>query len=86
MRTAAVAFVLCLFCPTAHAVLGRADLAFNRIAGAQAEFFNLRWGHVNIVGTWQIIRFRRAQKSETVLQNFQNALAENRDIVFRKLL
>src|SRR6266545_3124386 len=45
----------------ALAVLGRADLAFDRIAGAQAEFADLGRAHIDVIGARQVVGFHRAQ-------------------------
>ena len=60
------------------AFLGRADFAFDRIAGAQIEFPHLAGRDINIVGARQIIGFWRAQEAEAVWQNFQHAVAIDR--------
>ena len=70
----------------ALAILGRADRAFHRVAGAKAEAADLRGRNINIVGTGQIIGFRRAQKAEAVLQGFDHALAHDLDIAFGEFL
>ncbi len=70
----------------ALAVLGRADRAFHRVAGAQAEAADLRRGDVDIVGSRQIIGFRRAQEAEAVLQGLDHALADDFDIALREFL
>src|SRR5690606_38070491 len=49
----------------AFAVLRRADLAFDRVTGAQSPFADLVWRNVDVVGTGQIVRFRAAQEAET---------------------
>jgi len=56
----------------AFAFLGRPDRAFGGVAGAQAEAADLGGGNINIVGTGQVVGFRRAQEAETVLQNFHH--------------
>lgn len=58
-------------------VFWTADFALYGIAGAQAEFFDLRRRNVNVIGTGQIVGFGRAQKTETVLQNFYGSFAVN---------
>ncbi len=49
-------------------LLGAADLAFDRVAGAQAEAADLRGRDVDVVGAGQVVGFRRAQEAEAVLQ------------------
>ncbi len=55
------------------AILGRADFAFDRVAGAQAELAHHVGRDVNIVGTGQIVGFGRTQEAETVGQNLDRA-------------
>src|SRR5208337_57840 len=57
----------------ALAVLGRADLAGDGVAGTQVEFANLRWGDVDVVGAGEIVIFRCAEEAEAVRQALQNA-------------
>src|SRR3546814_14104140 len=52
----------------ALAVLGPADLAFDGVAGTQAEFTNLIGRDVDVVGTSEIVRLGAAQETETVGQ------------------
>src|SRR3546814_21121937 len=70
----------------ALAVLGRADLAFHRVAGAQAEAAHLAGAHVDVVGAGQVVRFRRAEEAEAVLQDLQHPAAVDRLVVVRQLL
>ena len=67
----------------ALAVLRRANLAGDGVAGAQVELPDLRWRDVDIVRTGQIVVLRRAEKAEAVRQAFQNALGENQAVLFR---
>ena len=60
----------------ALAVLGRADLALDRIAGVQVEASDLRGADVDVVGGSQVGRIGRAQEAEAVRQHFQRAFAE----------
>src|SRR3546814_15003600 len=53
----------------ALAVLGPADLAFDGVAGTQAEFTNLIGRDVDVVGTSEIVRLGAAQETETVGQH-----------------
>lgn len=62
-------------CEIAFAFLGCANFTLNGVAGMQVEAPNLRRGYVNIIRTGQIGSIRRAQKTETILQNFQGAIA-----------
>ena len=47
-------------------ILRRADLTRNGIPRAQAEAFYLRVGHVDIVGTGQVVVARRAQEAKAL--------------------
>src|SRR3546814_2479006 len=57
----------------ALAVLGPADLAFDGVAGTQAEFTNLIGRDVDVVGTSEIVRLGAAQETETVGQHLDRA-------------
>ncbi len=70
----------------ALAVLGRADLALDGIAGAQAEAAHLGRADVDVVGAGQIVGLGRAQEAEAVLQDLEHAVAEDGGVVFRQLL
>ena len=61
----------------ALAVLGRADLAFDRVAGAQAEFADLVGRDIDVVGAGEIIGLGRAQEAEAVRQHLDRALAHD---------
>ena len=63
----------------AFTVFRRADLAFHRVACAQRKAPDLRRGDIDIVGTRQIVCFRRTQEAETVRQHFNDAFADNVD-------
>ena len=65
----------------ALAFFRRADMAFDGVAGAQAEAADLRGRDVDVVGARQIIRFRRAQKAEAVGQHFDDAFADDVDFL-----
>ena len=67
-------------------VLGRADLTLDGIAGPETEAADLARRDIDVVGTRQIVRLGRPQEAETVLEDFQHAVAGNDDIVFRELL
>ncbi len=67
----------------AFAILGRADLAFDGIARAQAVLAHLIGRHIDIVRTGEIVRFRRAQEAETVLQNLDRAEAHDLVAILR---
>ena len=67
-------------------VLRRANLSFDRIAGAQAEPTHLAWRDVDVVGAGQVVGFRGPQKAETILKNLEHAVAEDRHVVLRQLL
>ena len=56
-------------------VLGRADLAGDAVAGAQAETPDLAGRDIDVVGTGEVGTARRAQEAESVLKDFEHALA-----------
>ena len=58
-------------------ILGRPDLAFHRIAGAQTKAAHLGGGDINIIGPGQEIRLRAAQIAETIRKDFQRPLPED---------
>jgi hypothetical protein len=62
----------------ALAVLGRADLALDRVAGAQAEAADLARADIDVVGARQVVGLGRAQEAEAVLQDLEHAVAEDR--------
>ena len=61
----------------ALAVLRRADLAFDRVAGMQVETADLRRRNVDVVGAGEVARIGRAKEAEAVGQDFQHAFAED---------
>src|SRR2546426_1167884 len=60
----------------ALAVLGRANLALDRIARVQVEAPDLRGADVDIVRAREVGSVGRAQEAEAVRQHFQRAFAE----------
>ena len=66
----------------AFVVFGRADEAFNRVAFAKAETFDLGRRNVNIFRAGQVVVFFRAQETETVGQNFKHAAAVHGTVLF----
>ena len=70
----------------ALAVLGRADLALDRVAGAQAEAAHLGGGDVDVVGPGQEVGLRAAQEAEAVGEDLERAVAVDRLLVLRQLL
>ena len=68
----------------ALALLRAADLAFDRVAGAQAEPPDLRGRDVDVVRARQVVRFRRAQEAEAVLQHLDHAFADDLDVLLRR--
>ena len=58
----------------ALAVLGRADLSADRVAGAQAEAADLRRRDVDVVGAREVVLVGRAQEAEAVGQRLEHAL------------
>ncbi|EAU48221.1 hypothetical protein R2601_14685 [Salipiger bermudensis HTCC2601] len=53
-------------------VVWRANFAFDGVAGAQRVLPDHLRRHVDVVGTGQIVRFRRAQEAKTVLEHLEN--------------
>ena len=70
----------------ALAVLGGADLAFDRVAGAQAEAADLGGADIDVVGARQVVGLHRAQVAEAVGQHLDGADAEDRLVGGRHLL
>ena len=70
----------------ALAVLGRADLALDRVAGAQAEAAHLARTDIDVVRSGQIIRLGRAEEAEAVLQHLEHAVAIDRLVVLGERL
>jgi len=66
--------------------LRRADVAFDRVAGAQAESADLRGRDVDVVGAGEVVRFRRAKESESIGKNFDDTLTDDVDLLLRELL
>ena len=62
------------------ALVRRANVAADRVAGLEVEFANLRRRDVNIVGAGQIVVVGRAQEAVAVGQNLQHALGK--DVAF----
>ena len=52
-----------------------ADDTLHRIASAKAQALHNRRSHINIIRASEVIRFRRAQESEPILQHFDHARA-----------
>ena len=70
----------------ALALLRAADLAFDRVAGAQAEAADLRGRDVDVVGAGEIVGVGRAQEAEAVLQHLDHAGAGDLDVTGGQLL
>ena len=70
----------------ALAFFRRADMAFDGVAGAQAEAADLRGRDVDVVRARQIVRFRRAQEAEAVGEHFDDAFADDVDFAIGELL
>ena len=62
-------------------IFRRADLAFHRIAGAQAEAAHLGGGDINIIGPGQKIRLRAAQIAKAIGKDFKRPFPEDRLII-----
>ena len=61
-------------------------MAFDGVAGAQAEAANLAGRDVDVVGAGEVVGFRRTQKAEAVGQHFDHALADDVDFLGGELL
>ena len=61
----------------AFTVLRRTDESGDRVPGTQIEAANLTRRDVNVVGPSEIRAVRRAQEAETVLEDFEDTLAED---------
>ena len=61
----------------AFAILGGANLAFDRVAGVQIEAADLRRADVDVVGAGQVRDIRRTQETKTVWQHFQSAVSKD---------
>jgi hypothetical protein len=68
------------------AVLGTADRALDRVAGAQAEAADLGRRDVDVVGTRQVVRVGGAQEAEAVLQDLDGARADDLHLLGSELL
>jgi hypothetical protein len=69
----------------ALSVLGTADVSVDGIAGSQSEPPDLRGRYVDVVGTRQVVGFRRPQKAEPVGQHLDDAFADNIDFAVGQL-
>ncbi len=63
-----------------------ADMAVDRIAGAQAETADLRGRDIDVVRAGQIVCFWRAQEAEAVRQHFDHAFTDDIGLARRELL
>jgi hypothetical protein len=70
----------------ALALLGRADLAHDRVARAQVETLDLRRADVDVVGSVQVVPVLRAQEAVALRQDLQHALAAQDDIAVEQVL
>ena len=64
----------------ALAVLGRAHLAADRVAGAQIELLDLARRQVDVVGTGQVVVVGAAEESVALGQHLQDALGEDQPV------
>ena len=64
------------------ALVRRAHIAADRVAGLQIKLANLRRGDVNIVRAGQIVVVGRAQEAIAVGQDFQHAIGEDVALLF----
>ena len=65
------------------AILGRTHLAGDGVAGAEIELADLRRRNVNVVRAGEVVVFRRAEKSESVGETFEDAFGEDQTIFLR---
>ena len=63
------------------AFLRGADRSLDRISGLQLEFADLGRGNIDVVRAGKIVRFRRAKEAEAVLQDFDDAFADDLDLL-----
>jgi hypothetical protein len=70
----------------ALAVLGRADMPVDGVAGAQSEAADLRGRDVDVVGAGEVVGFGAAEEAEPVLQHLEHAVAEDGDAAVGELL
>ncbi len=70
----------------ALAIARTADLAFDRVSGAQAELPDLLGRNVDVVGARKVVGLRRAQEAEPVRQHLDNADADDLDIALGQFL
>ena len=68
------------------AFLGRPDLAFDRITGTQTKTPHLARTDINVVGAGKIVCLGAAQETETIRQDFKNALTKDGMVVLGQLL
>ena len=69
----------------ALALLRAADFALDGIAGTQAEAADLGGRNINVVGAGEVVRLWRPQKAETVLEDLDDAFADDVDLVLGEL-
>ncbi len=67
------------------AILGRANFAFDRIAGPQAPLADLIGRDVDVVRSGKVVCLRRTQEAETILQHLDRADTEDLLAIFRNL-
>ena len=70
----------------AFALLGAANVTLDGIAGAKAEAADLRRRDIDVIRSRQVVGVRRAQKSEAVGENLDDAFADDVGFLDRKLL
>ena len=59
----------------AFGVVGRLDQPLDGVPGTQRPFADHVGRDIDVIGARQIVRFGRAQETESVLQHFQHAVA-----------
>src|SRR5687767_5056370 len=70
----------------ALALLGAADRPLDRVAGLQRETPDLRGRDVDVIRARQVVGVGRAEETETVLKDFDDAVAYDLDILAGELL
>ena len=66
-------------------VFRAANGSFYRVTGLQRKPSDLRWRDIDIIGPGQIVCVGRAQETESVLKNLDNAFADDLRILFASL-
>jgi hypothetical protein len=65
------------------AIFGRADLAGDGVTGAKIELADLRRRNIDVVGAGKIVVFRRAEKTESIGETFEDTFGEDQSVLLR---